>query len=401
MSRKLIGSVINAAVETYRSQKSILAVGRYFYFLLARRGPAAIKRRIEARRTLANIAAQPELLQAEAGQIAVAALVGGVVGDNIMAARFLRDLNAVCPNVRFDVYTSNLALGNWIYAGVPGMRNCFQDTVFERLPAEYDAQLEFGDTVRFLQAKPNLFEGQGGRFSAILDSIRKFSEKHSRSIEPYNRDGVVAQELLYTTGTNRAAANHVIAGVAYGGDWYDLAADDAAIGKFMLAGKKYVTVHNGFDLSQVTNSGTVPKVYPRFAEVIKEVRQVMPDLVFVQIGSSTSVPIEGTDFNLIGRTSLAEATGLVKGAACHLDNESGLVTIASCYGTPCCVIYGPSSPDYFSYKGNVAVRPIECGGCWWASKEWLRRCPRGLEEPVCMYTQPPARVAEGVVQLLQ
>lgn len=401
MNWKSINSAMNTAVETYRSQKSILAVGRYLYLLLSRRGPAAIRRRIETRRTLADLAAQRSQVQIASGQIALAAIIGGVVGDNIIAARFLRDLSSACPNISLDIYTSNLSLGKWIYAGVPGMRNCFQDTVFGKLPAEYDAELEFGDTVRLLRAKPRLLEDKRERFSTILTSIQSFSEKHNRDVEPYNRDGVIAQELLYRHGTNRAAANHVIAGLTYGGDRYGLTADDAAVAKFMLAGRRYVTVHNGFDLSQITHSGSASKVYPRFADVIKEVRQAIPDLVFVQVGSSTSVPITGTDFNLIGKTSLAEAAGLVKGATCHIDNEGGLVTVASCYGTPCCVVYGPSSADYFAYQGHVAVRPIQCGGCWWVAKDWLSRCPRGMDEPVCMYTQPPWRVAKGVLQILE
>jgi ADP-heptose:LPS heptosyltransferase len=400
VSWKLVRSAVNAALEAYRSEKNVLAFGKYFYRLLLRRGPGAIKRRIEARRSLAAASAEPSRFGTVPGQIAVAAVVGGVIGDNIIAARFLRDLIAACPKVVLDVYTSNVALGRWIYAAVPGVRNCYQDSVFGKLPAEYDAELEFGDTIRFRRARSELLEGEGERFCEVIRCIQQFFERHNKNIDPYNRDGVIAQELLYTYGTNRAAANHVIAGIAYGGDRYGLVADEAAVAKFALGEKRYVTVHNGFDVSQVTHSRIATKVYPRFAEVISEIRKLAPDLMFVQVGSSTSTPIEGTDLNLIGKTSLAEAAGLVKRAACHLDNEGGLVTVASCYGTPCCVVYGPSSADYFAYKGHIAVRPIECGGCWWIAKDWLSQCPRGLREPVCMYTQPPRRVAQAVLQLL-
>ena len=396
---KSIESALSGAIETYRTQRSLLAVGRYFVRFISRRGPAAIRRRIEARRSLARMTAQS---QRTPNQIIVAIVVGGVVGDNIIAARFLRDLGEFCPNVSFDIYTSNVALGRWIYGNVgSGLRDCFQDTSFGKISEEYDAILEIGDTVKFLQAKLTLTNNHSERLSKILASIRSFSDGHKDDKTlAYNHDGIVAQELLYKHGKNRATANHFIAGISYGGDRYALAADENVVAKHALGDKRYVTVHNGFDLSQITHSGTASKVYPRFGEVIKEVRKARPELIFVQIGASTSVNIDGVDLNLIGQTSLPEAAGLIKGAICHLDNEGGLVTIASCYGIRCCVVFGPSSADYFSYDGNVAIRPAECGGCWWIAKDWMSRCPRGMNEPVCMYKQPPSVVAKGVLQLL-
>jgi hypothetical protein len=402
VSWKVISSALTEVpLRAYRGKKNILATCSSLFQILLRRGPAAIKRRIETRKTLRRLTAASVQLQSNPEQIVVAAVVGGVVGDNIIAARFFRDLGAACPNVRLDIYTSNVALGEWIYSGVPGKRNCFQDSVFGKLPVNYDAEIEFGDTVRFVGAKPSILSNEHDPLSKIITSISNFSKLREKNTTAYNPDGLIAQELLYTHGTNRSRANHLIAGIPYGGHRYELAADEAVIAKLSLSDKRYVTVHNGFDLSQITQSGTASKVYPRFADVIEQVRKVMPDLVFVQIGSSTSVAIRGTDMNLIGKTSLFEAAALVRGATCHLDNEGGLVTIASCYGTPCCVVFGPSSADYFSYEGNVAIRPVECGGCWWIAKDWMGRCPRGMSEPVCMYSQPPSNVAEGMLQLLR
>jgi ADP-heptose:LPS heptosyltransferase len=176
--------------------------------------------------------------------------------------------------------------------------------------------------------------------------------------------------------------------------------DEDVVAKFSLSARRFVTVHNGFDLSTVTETKFATKVYPRFGDVIKEFRKKQPGIVFVQIGASTSVVIEEADINLVGKTNLRQAAALVKAAACHVDNESGLVTIASCYGTPSCVVYGPSSADYFTYDGNATIRPLHCGGCWWVAKDWMSRCPRGMNQPICMYSQPPGNVAEAVVQLL-
>jgi hypothetical protein len=397
---KLIKSVLSASAEVYRSQGSILAVARYAVRMVARRGPSAIRRRIEIAKSTVYTA---DAISHRDGQLNVAALVQGALGDNLIAARFLRDLHTSCPNIVFDVYTANVMSGQWIYNAIPGLSRCLQDASFDRISAQYDASLVFEDTVRLGGVKADLENYDLGRFSNILKSIQRFQTEHS-DLDPalsYNRNGLLGQQLFYRHNKTRASAAHFIAGIDYGGDRYDLAVDADVLPKFDLSDRQYVTVHNGFDLSQVTPSGSVTKVYPRFGDVIAEIRRERPNLIFVQVGSSTSTPIEGTDLNLIGKTSLRQAAALVKGASCHLDNEGGLVTVASCFGTPCCVVFGPSSPDYLGYPGHAAVRPIECGGCWWISKDWLSKCPREMRQPVCMYTQPPTAVAKAALRLLQ
>jgi Glycosyltransferase family 9 (heptosyltransferase) len=395
---KSIKSALGASAEIYRNQKSALAVARYLARLISRRGPAAIRRRIEIVRSLGQVA---EAAPRREGRLNVGALVQGAVGDNIIAARFLRDLSARCPNIIFDIYTVNVSLGQWIYSDVQGLGRCLQDASFARFSGQYDASLIFEDTVRLGNIRPDLENHDLGRFSEILDSMKRFQDEHPDFMGRYNRNGVLAEQLFYKHNTIRASAAHFIAGIEYGGDRYLLPVEDSAIADFSLSNQKYITVHNGFDLSQVTHSGTVTKVYPKFGEAIAEIRKERPELTFVQIGSSTSIAIEGIDLNLIGRTSLQQAASLVKGASCHIDNEGGLVSVASCFGTPCCVVFGPSSPDYLSYEGNIAVRPVECGGCWWITNDWLSRCPRGMTHPVCMYKQPPTAVAKATLQLLK
>jgi hypothetical protein len=386
-------------MDIYRTQKSIPAVAKYFARLISRRGPSAIRRRVETRRSLARMG---KLGTQREAQISVAVLIKGAVGDNIVAARFLRDLNACCPSIVFDVYTANVGWGRWIYEGVAGLRNCGQDTAFSYVSGQYDTAFIFDDAVKVVDTMPTLAMASSKRFLSILASIKRFHERHQEHVSlPYNNSAVLAQELLYKYSKGRAAGSHFIAGIDYGGDRYHLAVDDGAIAKFSLAGRRYITVHNGFETSIVTRGESSPKVYPQFGKVIAEIRKVKSEIAFVQIGAGTSTPIPEVDFNLIGQTTLREAASLLQGACCHIDNDSGLVHIASCFGIRCCVVFGPSSPDYFSYDGHVAIRPLECGGCWWITTDWFNRCPRGMTEPVCMYTQPPSIVAKGALQLLQ
>lgn len=392
-----VKTALISAREIYQSQRSIIAVCKYVARFLFRRGPSAIRRRIEARNSLAQIRSKPGLQLK--GKTTLAVLVQGAIGDNIIAARFLRDLKTRCHDVTFDIFTANLSAGRWIYGELPGLLNCFQDAAFDHASSNYVASLLFEDTVRLVHVSSEFNNREASQLSSVLASIKRFYEEHLPI--PFNHNGVLAQQLLYAHGQSRPTAAQFIAGIVYGGDRYALIVPENTIAKFELSNRKYITVHNGFDVAQVGHNGSATKVYPRFDEVIAALRKVRPEFLFVQIGASTSVQIAGTDLNLIGKTSLPEAAALVKGACCHLDNEGGLVTVASCYGTPCCVVFGPSSPDYFSYIGNVGVRPLQCGGCWWLRADWLSRCPRGMAEPVCMYTQPPSNVANAVLQLLE
>ncbi len=122
----------------------------------------------------------------------------------------------------------------------------------------------------------------------------------------------------------------------------------------------------------------------------------MPDLVFVQIGAATSTPIPAVDYDLISQTSLAQAAGLIRDAAFHLDNESGLVHIASCYGTQSCVVFGPTPLAYFGYLENINIPPATCGNCWWITETWMDRCPKGLPSPICMETAP-SKIVEAIL----
>jgi hypothetical protein len=197
----------------------MLATCSSLFRILLRRGPAAIKRRLETKKTFRRLTAASVELQSNPEQVVVAAVVGGVVGDNIIAARFLRDLGAACPNVRLDIYTSNVALGEWIYAGVPGKRNCFQDSVFGKLPVNYDAEIEFGDTVRLLGAKPSILSNDHDPLSKIITSISDFSKLQEKNTTAYNPDGVIAQELLYTHGAQRPRRPSALYRCQIGSKW--------------------------------------------------------------------------------------------------------------------------------------------------------------------------------------
>jgi ADP-heptose:LPS heptosyltransferase len=145
----------------------------------------------------------------------------------------------------------------------------------------------------------------------------------------------------------------------------------------------------------VVSNERATKCYPHFDQVIASLRTSHPDVTFVQIGIHTSEKIESVDISLLGKTSLPEATGLIRGALFHIDNEGGLVHLAAAMGTRSCVVFGPTSSRYFGYPANINVDPGFCGGCWWITETWMNHCPRGFTTARCMTEQPAVVVARA------
>jgi len=181
-------------------------------------------------------------------------------------------------------------------------------------------------------------------------------------------------------------------GISYSDDALAIEADHEALRRFGLVERDFITVHNGFDPNFIVSGQRATKCYPHFNAVITKLKAARPELLIVQLGTSTSEPIAAADLILIGRTNLAEAAGLLRKTQLHLDNEGGLVHLAACYGRRSLVVFGPTPSDYFGYPANINVDPLRCGGCWWIEESWMDRCPRGMKQPECMFAQPPDKI---------
>lgn len=185
-----------------------------------------------------------------------------------------------------------------------------------------------------------------------------------------------------------------------------VALDEADIGPHLhlrAAGKRWITVHDGFDTSAQVRPGQAVKCWPlaHWSELVRVLKAARPELCIVQIGGSSSRPIPGVDRCLIGSIRLGEALWLVQGAALHIDGESGLVHAAYALGTPSVVLFGPTDLAFFGYAGNSNLDAGVCTPCWWSTTDWMARCPRGLAEPACMAAITPASVRDAALRLLE
>jgi len=334
--------------------------------------------------------------------------VSGGIGDYFIAARFIRDLFAVTGDVPFHIFGSKTAIANWVFGSFSAYVGSFSEELaiprnLNRYGAVYRLTT-FIDCLLSPSSKAALPEDVSKHVKRTYQAMSLFNPKIAFQIQNHPRlDGYLG-EIMGRHGFTRMTLQQGIAGIPYGGDAMSVRTDKNALVKFDLSDRPYITVHNGYDTEFKVGSkilqGTSTKNYPHFQSVITHLRQTHPDLWIVQMGSRTSTPIKGTDLNLIDKTNLEECAEILRHSQLHIDGESGLVHIAACLGVKSCVIFGPTSVDFFGYAQNINIAPPVCGNCWHMTEDWLAQCPRGLKEAQCLSEQNPQLIADIVSDAL-
>ncbi len=342
--------------------------------------------------------------------ILVAFKIGGGIGDHLIAARYVRDLMATVGEFRFDVYSSRPEVTTWLFGHMSQFNRSYDEYFSWHGRRYYQLyalsmwisqflvlQYETVNWIRLHRERHKLVK--------VCESIDRFRQARDMNeiIAAHPRlDNLLGLKAVFMNRT-RSDISQAMSGIAYGGHALGIAVDPALRSKFGLDNRPYITIHNGFDAEFQTAYGFAKKstkVYGQFDAVVALLRARYPGLFIVQLGTKTSRPIKGVDLQLIDRTSLADSASVLAGSMLHIDNESGLVHLAACIGAVSCVVFGPTPPAYFGYEGNINIAPRQCGGCWWATKDWMTNCPRGFDEPVCLSATPPEAVADAVITFL-
>jgi ADP-heptose:LPS heptosyltransferase len=164
-----------------------------------------------------------------------------------------------------------------------------------------------------------------------------------------------------------------------------------------LRGVPYITVHHGADKNMSSGKGLQTKNVPvaTWAAIARFVKA--EGFAVVQLGEVDEDLIPGIDYDFRGRTSFDETAYVIKYACVHVDTEGGLVHVARAVNTRSVVMFGPTPVEFFGYPSNVNIPSTVCGNCWWTTRDWAVKCPRGLEEPSCMAEHVPQDVAKSVL----
>lgn len=97
----------------------------------------------------------------------------------------------------------------------------------------------------------------------------------------------------------------------------------------------------------------------------------------VQLGVLGQPILNFVDKNLLGKTSFAEMLCILKNSKLHIQQEGGLVHLRHFLSEKkSVVIFGPTDPEFYSYKENIIEKIVRCENCCceWMIPSWMNNC---------------------------
>ncbi|QLF92475.1 hypothetical protein HW090_04410 [Pseudomonas sp. ABC1] len=317
--------------------------------------------------------------------------LGGGLGDMLVCARFVRDLqSAFAGAAQVDVYIDGVPSEQvgFLFAALEGVGGVHPHTLLNYNKGDYDFILVCATCVSFDEEHikwERIMACEGAR--QLVCSIHSAIVRIWHVVEPYIRnapclDGAYAHKEVFR-GRTRRKSLHAMSGIAYGGDHYPMSLPARPV---ELAGRRYITLNDGWGKNSGAQMERLTKSvrFEFWNELVVLIKSAFPDILVVQIGGGFGKNIDGVDLNYRGMANFQSSLAVLAGSMLHLDIEGGLVHYAAALGVKSVVMFGPTNIGWFGYPQNLNVPPAACGNCWWTTREWYNQCPAGHEQPVCM-----------------
>ena len=335
----------------------------------------------------------------------VAAVCEGGMGDIAIESAFLDRFSreSGCPLIHVIVRPLRMEEANFIFHDSPSVDAVLSvsevDLQAESTP--YDVVLKMGDFVSYAFVREEKVRRLAPELLDTLTTARQIQRRYRNFIDVTPAfDGLFAS-MASKSGLRRLDVLGWLGNVPFTQDHQlHLAPNVAAYRRFTedlrLTGKKYITIHNGWDKVALHPTDTVTKAWPEehFERFVDQFKARRPDVLVVQLGAVTSQPIKNVDLCLLNDTSLDEAAWVLKHSLLHVDGDSGLVHLARALHTKSLALFGPTNHEFFRYAQNDTLSSTTCNNCWYTHFNWVRSCPRGLEKPECMASIDPATVLD-------
>ncbi len=341
-------------------------------------------------------------------RVNVAIQITGGFGDVIVAARVLQALAKRCPNCAFYLFPSaSLKLVSWLFDSCSYVDSVLPIELFESYSENLcDVSISLNT---FAIINDETFQHERvRRLCRPMLEVYGLNMKRRMGWEPFIEnhpvlDGAFARQAVALGFSRRDFLFNQLGLEAPADSRLELPVDDSKVSDITSRFPAYITINTGFDANFVITTATATKCYPtdQWTALIQEIKAAFPKLGIVQLGGPNSVAIPGVDINLVGKTTMAEAAGILRGARLHLDIEGGLVHLCACLGTKCCVLFGPTSVDYFGYPENLNLRSGTCPDCWWATERWMEVCPRRKPSCQCLSELTPAKILAAITPTLE
>lgn len=340
----------------------------------------------------------PSAIERDENALNVGLYFSGGLGDYLIAANYFGYLKRFVGDapVKFSIFAAN-----------PGVaRAAFGDPIDVRAfdPRRFDV---FISMIRFPlveRADRKRIKRFCPQMTALVDAYREHAAKQPLfyAQQPLG-DGIV-NAWSFIMGQTRLQQPDVGGILGIGTD-FDVAIpaptdEDAALRKFGLDGKKFVTLNRGIDANAKSAEST--KMWPLeyYVRLVADLKRAFPERTFVQLGVSEerSPKIAGVDVDLVGKTNLDEVKILLKRAESHIDGEGGMAHLRRAMkGGPSVVLFGPTEPALYGYPQNLNLRAPYCRACEWVDRNWSAVCPRTGGKAECMERLTPEFVVEKIV----
>lgn len=349
--------------------------------------------------------------------LSIAVRLTGGMGDVLLASTYLEALHAALERVEITAYYHSPAIAEFVYAGarfVHAIRPVEQMPIDKHaIPARRghmrpaadrgraDVIAYTGHFPRLVVQDPDAVARYGPELRPLVEiSAAKMAGIPNLIAQHPRLDGLWARihDGTYLDGLGQ------LSGLPISRRSFPFLALDPAAFVMPLAARsietgRFITVHDGFDNRQPVEAGKATKQWPleHWTRLVRQLHERLPGFAIVQLGAGKSRKIDGVDVQLVNATSLAETAWLIKRAALHIDTDSGLAHLAYALHTPAVVLFGPTPARYFGHEPHAAVEALGCRDCWWSTPDWLAKCPRGLETPVCMSSISPVLIERVAV----
>lgn len=318
-------------------------------------------------------------------------LTGGI-GDGVTDLAIYARLVELVPDVIIDIYGEPFI--RFLYKQKENVRNIFDYHRTTKMPEGYDLVLRGSWYLSVTSCNHKRLK----IYAPELDDLVRKTELHEKEVKTI---GTLVHRSILRGGGIWAMSHEGIWGLTTSKIQIDFDVDYADQYK-KLGLKKYITVNCGVDMRRM-ESGDIPtKIWPAeyFEEWIAMFKKEYPEYEVIQLGAKSQAKLKQADRNLLGEP-FELVTYILKGSCLHIDDEGGLVHLATALGTKCVVLFGPTRPDFFGYPQNINISTGVCPSCGYDILEWNKNCFRGAKRPPCMYSILPEIVMEHVAAYLE
>ena len=301
------------------------------------------------------------------------------IGDMLRLAAVIAAVKKENPDLIFDIYVGNTKKGKFAFAALQ-KRYLLQENLLYLTYEQYDAIINISDKEPFILIKK----------TPLTEQMQKVAEenKYLMNINTANRaqKGFTCGEVISLTR-------------GYDNKKQPLYCPIKLEQQNFVKGK-YITVHYGWDSDVKTKRHNKVWPFEYYQTFVKLFKEKYPDIQVVQLGLDRIPHIEGC-IDLRSKTTMGQASSIVKNSLLHIDCDCGFVHVAYNLGTKSLVLFGPSNAEYVGYKQNLNIVSPLCNNCWDLSESWAEICPKGYKTNKCMQAIMPDMVLKQAIKILE